>query len=184
MLSFGRSFTRYSSFGSNFDSVSSPPIIAPFWDDVDIRRAGTIYYRQDFSSSVADQVQQEIYMQFPDVGFFYPSLVFVATWDRVAAFSSSFFSRFNTFQVVIASDGARTFVRFNYRDIQWGGPRTLIGISAGDGINFITHPASLSSSVLLLDNTAITYRIDSKCYNMSRIAIQKVEDLSFRCANY
>ena len=182
MLSFGQSFTRYSSFGFNFDSVSSPPIIAPFWDDIDIRRAGTIYYRQDFSSSVADQIQQEIYMQFPDVGFFYPSLVFVATWDRVAEYFG--FGQFNTFQVVIASDGGRTFVRFNYGDIQWGGSRTLIGISAGDGINFITHPASLSSSVLLLDNTTTTYRIDGKCCTMFRIVIQKMEDLSFRCTNY
>ena len=161
VLSLGQPFTRFSSFGSNFDSVSSPPIIAPFWDDVDIRAAGTIFYRQDFSSSVADQVQQEIYAQFPDIGFFYPSLVFVATWDRVATLPH-FSGRLNTFQAIIASDGVRTFVRFNYGDIQWGGSTTLIGVSAGDGINFITHPASLSSSVLLLDNTATTYRIDSK----------------------
>ena len=119
MLSLGQRFTRFSSFGSNFDSVPSPPIIAPFWDDVDIRRGGTIFYRQDFTSSVADQVQQEIYAQFPDIEFFYPSLVFVATWDRVAAFSSSFRGRFNTFQAIIATDGGRTFVRFNYGDIQW-----------------------------------------------------------------
>ena len=166
MLSLGQPFTGYSSFGSNFDSVSSPPIIAPFWDDVNIQRGGTIFYRQDFTSSVADQVQQEIYTQFPDIGFFYPSLVFVATWDRVAAFSSSFRGHFNTFQAIIATDGGRTFVRFNYGDIQWGGFRTLIGASAGDGVNFITHPASLSSSVLLLDNTTTTYRIDGKFHGI------------------
>ena len=169
VLSLGQPFTRFSSFGSNFDSVPSPPIIAPFWDDVDIRAAGTIFYRQDFSSSVADQVQQEIYAQFPDIGFFYPSLVFVATWDRVATLPH-FSGRLNTFQAIIASDGVRTFVRFNYGDIQWGGFRTLIGVSAGDGINFITHPASLSSSVLLLDNTATTYRIDSK-FNTGLIGV-------------
>ena len=161
MISFGNSFTAFSSFGSSFDSISSPPIIAPFWDDVNIQNGGTIYYRQDFNSSVADKLQQDIYTQFPDTGFFYPSLVFVATWDRVAAFSSSFRGLFNTFQAVIASDGVRTFVRFSYGDIQWGGPRTLIGVSAGDMTNFITHPASLSSSVLLLDNTATTYKIDT-----------------------
>ena len=167
MLSFGQSFTFTSSGGSNFSSVSSPqPIIAPFWDDVDVLKGGTIFYRQDFNSSVANQVQQEIYTQFPDVGFFYPSLVFVATWDRVAAFSSSFRGRFNTFQAIIASDGGRTFVRFNYGNIQWGGSSTLIGVSAGDGVNFITHSASLSSSVLLLDNTATTYRIDGNFHYM------------------
>ena len=162
LLSFGQPFTNFSSGGSDFISVFSAPIIAPFWDDININNGGRIYYRQDFNLSIADQVQQEIYTQYPDIGLFYPSLVFVATWDRVAAYSPSLFSRFNTFQVVLASDGARTFVRFNYGDIQWGGSSTLIGVSAGDGTNFITHPASLSSTVLLLDNTATTYRIDSK----------------------
>ena len=160
VLSFRQSFPRFYYFGSDFDSVSSPPIIAPFWDLIDIRASGTIYYRQDFNSSIADQIQQDIYTQFPDVGFFYPSLVFVATWDRVAEYFG--FSDRNTFQVVLASDGGRTFVRFNYGDIQWGGFRTLIGVSAGDRVNFITHPASQSSSVLLLDDTTTTYRIDSK----------------------
>ena len=162
MLSLERPFTDFSSNGFNFNDVSSPPIIAPFWDDINVIIGGTIYYRQDFSSSVAGQVQQEIYAQYPNVGFFYPSLVFVATWDRVAAFSSNFSGLANTFQVVIASDGGRTFVRFSYGDIQWGGFRTLIGVSAGDGSNFITHPASLSSSVLQLDSTSVTYQINGK----------------------
>ena len=166
VLSLRQSFsTRTSSGGSNFNSVFSPPIIAPFWDDIDVTRRGVIYYRQDFSLSIADQVQLEIYRQYPEVGFFYPSLVFIATWDRVAAYSFSGFSGLvNTFQVIIASDGGRTFVRFIYDDIQWGGFNTLIGVSAGDGFNFITHPASLSSSILLLDSTSVTYRIDGSSH--------------------
>ena len=97
VLSLGRSFTDYSSGGSNFDSVFSPPIIAPFWDDVNINNGGTINYRQDFGSSIADQVQQDIINTlFPDVGSFSPSLVFVATWDRVEAFSSSLRGLVNT----------------------------------------------------------------------------------------
>ena len=155
MLSFGQRFTAYTSFGANFDSVSSPPLIAPFWDDVDVRRGGTIYYRQDNTSSIAEQTQQDISLQFHNISLFYPSLVFIATWDRVVRFGSP--ELVNTFQVVVASDGTRTFVRFNYGDIQWGGSRTLIGVSIGDGTNFITHPASLSPSVLSLDNSTTTY---------------------------
>ena len=168
VLSLRQSFNRASSGGSNFSSVSSPPIIAPFWDDIDVTKGGDIYYRQDFSLSIADEVQREVHRQYPDVGFFHPSLVFVATWDRVAAFDSSFSGLNNTFQVVIASDGVRTFVTFHYGDIQWGGSRTLIGVSAGDEFNFITHPASLSSSVLLLNSTSVTYQIDGKSslYNL------------------
>ena len=137
-------------------------------------RGGSIYYRLDNTSSTADQVQLDVYNQFPDVDFFYPLLVFVATWDRVAAFSSNFRDTVNTFQVVIASDGTRSFVRFSYEDIQWGGSTTLIGISAGDRVNFITHPASLSSSVLLLDNTTTTYKfeVDRLSKSLSKLMLE------------
>ena len=100
--------------------------------------------------------------QYPEIVFFFPSSVFVATWDRVAPFNSSLSGVSNTFQCIVASDGALTFVRFIYDDIQWGGSNTLIGVSAGDGFNFISHPASLSSSILSIDNTSVTYRVDSK----------------------
>ena len=161
VLSFGQSFTDTSSSGRNFDSVSSPPIIAPFWDDINIRDGGMIYYRQDFDPFIADLIRQEVSSQYPEVGFFFPSLVFVATWDRVAQYFA-FNGLFNTFQAVIASDGSRTFVRFTYGDIQWGGSNTLIGVSAGDQRNFISHPASLSPGVVFLDGTNITYRVDRK----------------------
>ena len=162
VITFGRGHTSTSSGGSNFDFVFSPPLIAPFWDDIDITKGGSIYYRLDDTSTTAKQIQQDIYMQLPSIGFFYPSLVFVATWDRVAAYSRNSRDLVNTFQVVVVSDGTRSFVRFSYGDIQWGGSMTLIGISAGDRVNFITHPASLNSSVLLLDNTTTIYKIDSK----------------------
>ena len=161
VISFGDTFTDTSSSGSNFFDVTSPTIIAPFWDDVDIRKGGSIYYRQDTDPLVAGQISLEISSQYPEVGNFTPALVFVATWYRVAAF------RFvpgatNTFQVIIASDGNQSYVRFCYGDIQWGGQNTLIGVSAGDRFNYITHPASLSSSITLIDNSSVTYRIDSK----------------------
>ena len=160
VLSFGRRYTQLSSGGSNFDSVSdSPPIIAPFWDDINIRDGGLIYYRQVLDQFIVDLVRQEVVSQFPEVGFFFPSLVFVATWDRVAQYNARDGLR-NTFQTIITSDGSRTFVGFTYGDIQWGGNSTLIGVSAGDQRNFITHPASLSPSVVFLDGTNVSYRID------------------------
>ena len=163
VLSFGWPYTSTSSGRLNFTFVSSPPLIAPFWDDIDITKGGSIYYRLDNTSSTADQVQLDVYNQFPDVDSFYPSLVFVATWDRVAAYSSSLEGLVNTFQIVMASDGRQTFVKFHYIDIQWGGSDTLIGVSAGNRVNFITHPASgLSSSVLSLNYTTTMYKVDSK----------------------
>ena len=145
----------------------SPHIVAPFWDDIDITKGGTIYYRQDTDPALVEQLEKEIAIQYPEVSSFHPLLVFVATWDSVAAYSSSFDGLVNTFQVAIATDGMETFVRFSYGDIQWGGPETLIGLSAGDGRNFITHPASLSSFVLSLDNTTFTYQAGRKLYQIA-----------------
>lgn len=163
VISFEGRFNDPTSNGFNFSSFTSP-IIAPFWDDIDITRGGSIYYREDTDPFVAQVVSQEISSQYPEVGFFFPALVFVATWDRVAAYSVSGVDDglANTFQAVIASDGNRTFVRFSYGDIEWGGVSTLIGVSAGDGVNFITHPASLSSSITFIDYTTVTYRVDRK----------------------
>ena len=73
-----------STYGSNFNTVSSPPIIAPFWDDIDITKDGTIYYRQDSNPSLTEQIQQAIASDYPEVAAtFRPSLIFVATWDRI-----------------------------------------------------------------------------------------------------
>ena len=162
MLSFGEQFSVTFPDGRNFSSIPSLPIIAPFWDDINVEVGGTIYYRQESDPSVAEQIQQEISSHYPEVELFHPSLVFVATWDRVQPYSFGFRGLENTFQVVVVSDGTLTFVRFNYGDIQWGGSTTLIGVSAGDQFNFITHPSSLSSSVLSLYDTTATYRVDRK----------------------
>ena len=166
VLSFGQAYTRTSSGGSNFATFTSPPVIAPFWDDINVLVNGTIYYRQESDPLIVEQLRQAISSQYPEAELFRPSLVFVATWDRVEAFANSFRGLVNTFQTVVISDGTQTFIRFNYGDIEWGGLSTLIGVSAGDQYNFITHPASLSSSVLMIDNTTVTYRVDRKFPNL------------------
>ena len=63
----------------------------------------------------------------------------------------------NTFQVVLATDGSRTFVAFLYEDIQWSGIffSTTIGFNAGDGVRSFTLPESLTAEgVLNLENTS------------------------------
>ena len=60
----------------------------------------------------------------------------------------------NTFQAVLATDGVMTFVVFNYEDIQWGSDGTTVGFNAGDQLQFIALPESLTAEgVLNLENT-------------------------------
>ena len=60
----------------------------------------------------------------------------------------------NTFQVVIATDGTRTFIGFLYEDIQWTA-NTVIGFNAGDGVRSFTLPESLTTAgILNLESTS------------------------------
>ena len=108
----------------------------------------------------------DLAVQFPDIELefsrFPLSLVFVATWYKAQSNNISYCNLTNTFQVVLMSNGLRTFVKFNYGDIQWGGSTTLIGVSAGDRLNFIMNPNSLSSDVYSLANSNLTYQVDSR----------------------
>ena len=48
----------------------------------------------------------------------------------------------NTFQVVMATDGEKSFVFYTYFDIQWG--EGTIGFNAGDGVRSFTLNGSLT----------------------------------------
>ena len=128
-LSFGSSYT---STGPQTFPTFSPPLIAPFFHDIDIRNGGTIYYRQ--TSDPMDIISVITTLQIlPNLLIFTPTSLFIATWDRVAPFSSvGSPSDRNTFQVILATDGFTSTVIFNYGDIQWG-ERADIGFNAGDG---------------------------------------------------
>ena len=74
----------------------------------------------------------------------------------------------NTFQCVLVTSIMESFVMFIYADegIQWttgydagginglGGTEALAGINAGDGINSITVPGSLTPSIINIDQTS------------------------------
>ena len=61
----------------------------------------------------------------------------------------------NTFQVVLATDGNKTFVMFLYEDIQWGDAGTTVGFNAGDQLQFITIPESFTTEgILNLESTS------------------------------
>ena len=73
----------------------------------------------------------------------------------------------NTFQVVIAADGQKTFVIFIYSDIQWGASAN-IGFNAGDGTRSFMVPGALTNQTLTIEdgsNVDVTglyiYRVNS-----------------------
>ena len=81
ILSFWSRFT--SPFRRSFPFFSVP-LIAPYWDNVDTRRFGNIFYRQTTDTNLLQRARNQLQELFPSAGNFTPTYLFIATWDRVA----------------------------------------------------------------------------------------------------
>ena len=74
----------------------------------------------------------------------------------------------NTFQLVLATDGTRSFAIFLYLDdgIQWttgddsggvngiGGTQAQVGYAAGNGVNFLNVNGSMTPSIINIETTS------------------------------
>ncbi|XP_053307396.1 alpha-tectorin-like [Spea bombifrons] len=132
--------------------------IAPFWADMDLFKAGVMYYRQDTNVELLERATSDITSYFSNTTFS-AQWVLVATWDKVASYYYDA-SQWNTFQVVLTTDGNFTFVLFNYIDINWPQNATskeqsaLAGLNSGSSRGFYELPQSLTSDILNLPQTS------------------------------
>uniref|UniRef100_A0A8C1NAN1 Alpha-tectorin n=1 Tax=Cyprinus carpio TaxID=7962 RepID=A0A8C1NAN1_CYPCA len=135
-------------------------IIAPLWTDLYNVNGGTISYREDTSSAVLAQVTQAVHQYFPHVPFTATS-AFVATWESVPYYSGG---GLVTFQVVLVSNGDRSFILINYGDIAETGQVWLAGYNTVDSVNSFTIPAAsvpeLSSSSNINVNGRWSFHVD------------------------
>ena len=83
ILSFRSQYLQY--FPEMFPSTGLP-LIAPFWNDVNIRRFGNISYRITSNATLLQRARDQLQELFPSSGNFTPTTLFIATWDRVAPF--------------------------------------------------------------------------------------------------
>jgi Nidogen-like len=131
-----------STFTPNPFPISSQPMIAPFWGDVDTRctSCGAVYIGSPNASTA------------------------VVTWSNVGFYASNS-SLTNNFQLALRDQGAGNFdVEFRYDRLSWttgnasggsgglGGTPAQAGYDAGNGTNFFTLPGSRTSAVLNLAN--------------------------------
>jgi Nidogen-like len=122
--------------------ISSQPMIAPYWGDVDTRcsTCGAVYIGSPNASTV------------------------VVTWNNVGFYNSNS-SLTNNFQLALRDQGAGNFdVEFRYDRLSWttgnasggvnglGGTPAQAGYDAGNGTNFFTLPGSRTAGVLNLAN--------------------------------
>ena len=56
--------------------------ISPFWENFDTSRNGRIYYRNTTDITLLRRAQYHLQDIFPSARGFFPSYLFIATWDR------------------------------------------------------------------------------------------------------
>ena len=82
IISFRRQFLEFTP--RRFPLNNCIPLIAPFWNFVDIRRFGNIFYRETSNVTLLQRARDQLQELFPSSGNFTPTTLFIATWDRVA----------------------------------------------------------------------------------------------------
>ncbi|TRY90286.1 hypothetical protein DNTS_034162 [Danionella cerebrum] len=130
---------------------SGRDLIAPLWTHVDIRKGGTVSYRQDTSSDVLAQVTSAVKQNYPNITFAALS-AFVATWDSVPYYSGEGAA---TFQVVLVSSVQRSFILINYGNITHTDQTWLAGYDTADSVNSFTIPVSNASDLSYSSNTNV-----------------------------
>jgi hypothetical protein len=121
--------------------ITSQPMIAPFWGDVDTRTVGNVWIHSPNANTLA------------------------VTWDSVGYYSGAT-DKTNSFQLVLRNQGGGDFdVDFRYERLEWttgnasggsnglGGIPAQAGYDAGDGVNYLTLPGSRTGDVLNLQHT-------------------------------
>uniref|UniRef100_A0A8D2ZIQ1 Sushi, nidogen and EGF-like domains 1 n=1 Tax=Scophthalmus maximus TaxID=52904 RepID=A0A8D2ZIQ1_SCOMX len=158
---------------SQFTPVAFPiagdrRVVAPFWADVDNRRAGRVFYRESQAPSVLSRASADVRTYFSEFPGFNATWVLVSTWHQVTFFGGSSLTPVNTFQVVLITDGELSFTIFQYNNITWttgmhassggnlaglGGIAAQAGFNAGDGKRYFNIPGSRTADVVNVEGT-------------------------------
>ncbi|XP_063771838.1 sushi, nidogen and EGF-like domain-containing protein 1 isoform X8 [Pseudophryne corroboree] len=158
---------------SQFTPVAFPisgdrRVVAAFWADVDNRRGGNVFYRETEDPRVLLRASQDVHSYFPELPDFSATWVFISTWYKVTFYGGDTTSPVNTFQIVLITDGLRSFTIFNYETIEWttgrhassggdtygrGGIAAQAGFNAGDGWRYFNIPGSRTDDIAGIANT-------------------------------
>ncbi|XP_065905366.1 IgGFc-binding protein-like isoform X2 [Dysidea avara] len=121
-------------------------VIAPFWTN--IGPGGSIVFAAIDDTTLLQKANSYVNDAYPCQADFSATVILIATYTKVVAAGGT---QTNTFQVVLATDGDRTYAIFQYADngIGWsesGGEHAQVGISV-DNIKE-THPDSGTANII------------------------------------
>ncbi|XP_035660239.1 sushi, nidogen and EGF-like domain-containing protein 1 isoform X1 [Branchiostoma floridae] len=144
--------------------VTDNKVIAAFFTDIQTNHTGHIYHRETVDADVLARATIDIRTAFPaDNGGFVATWTYIATWHEVGmkGATGDGLNLRSTFQLVLVTDGCKSFVLFNYDQIQFlqsgssGGNGTngtgpnpaQVGINGGDGTHYTIHPYSRTTNL-------------------------------------
>ncbi len=78
--------------GNNFSSYTPEPLaknalVAPFFSDVDTRKAGSVFYREEKDPVWLNKAEKEV-VEAGRSKYFKPTILVIATWDSVGYYNS------------------------------------------------------------------------------------------------
>ncbi len=78
--------------GNDFSSYTPEPLaqhalVAPFFSDVDTRKAGSVFYREEKDPVWLNKAENEV-VEAGRSKYFKPTILVIATWDRVGYYNS------------------------------------------------------------------------------------------------
>jgi len=122
-------------------SNSVPPMIAIYWTDIDTRNGGDnqneLFVRASTDPQDTATAEGLVHRLGGEAALFSPGATVVATWHQVEAFSRQVGEQ-NTFQLIVAYDDQKTYVIFDYRQLEfWESDtsmNTVIGFNDNLGI--------------------------------------------------
>ncbi|XP_056626951.1 uncharacterized protein LOC130438790 [Triplophysa dalaica] len=126
-------------------------LIAPLWTELDDYGLGAYYYHEYTSGEVLTRATQDINRYYPGLSFS-ASWVFVATWDFVQTWDGNVFSNHSapsiSVQVVLISDGSRSFILMNYGDINVIGFQVEAGYDTIGSTHYFVIPDSTDGNLI------------------------------------
>lgn len=167
VISFRSVIGKYSPLCQQLSAEFS--MIAPFWADVTLDNGGDVLHRETFDPATLNKATAEVVTAFPELSSIEMKWALVATWKDVVFYGccQEGCSKKNTFQVVLTTDGIRSFAILNYHNITWttgtarssagdcftgkGGVPAKAGFDAGDGKSFFTIPGSCEDDIATVD---------------------------------
>eukprot|EP00731_Ephydatia_muelleri_P027336 Em0019g209a len=146
---------------------SHQTLIGPFISDVDTRppNSGKVYYELSTSPSLLARAREDITLTYRDETF-NPTLLIIATYDHVGYYPQNT-DKLNTYQVVLATNGATSYALFLYNAIEWTRSTSgsaNVGFNEGDGIRWFVTPITNLATLPQTSNVNVpglyVYRID------------------------